>query len=168
MTRRPEASKPANAPTSWCSIAIFLPSTPRPSRTPRCWRPISTAVWSTQLRPAAKPKAMARRRAIGGTSARRACASGSTETRAEQTTLVGAHHHAFERHALQLGAGVFRAVLREAGKARAVPLRVVLLEDNSDWLVAVEHRACAALNLAEPALSLGLRGKGPDLHVVGA
>ena len=67
-----------------------------------------------------------------------------------------------------MDAGVFRAILRETGKARAIPLRVVLLEHNSDWLVAVYHRARAALNLAEPALRLGLRGEGADLHMVGA
>ena len=85
--------------------------------------------------------------------------------RALGPALIGPHHHAVQRHVLERGAGALGVVLREAGKARAVPLRVVLAEGEGERPMAVEQFGGAALHLAEPARSLGLGGEGSDLNV---
>lgn len=102
-----------------------------------------------------------------GTSARCACATGCTGID-PLARLVGAHHHAFEGHALELGAGALSGILREAGEARAVPLRVVLLEGDRDRLMAVEEGRGTGLDFTKPAFGFRLRGERSHLHVVGA
>src|SRR5262245_60415449 len=95
MTRSLEALRWESALISSCSTAISSPPTLRQSKIRRWLLPISMDVWSIPLSPAARPKTPSTTRRTrspggGGTSAKRACASGYTAT---ELSLGGAKAH---------------------------------------------------------------------------
>ena len=82
--------------------------------------------------------------------------------------LLGAHHHAIDRHLLQSIAYALRIAPGEAGEAGAVPLSIVLGEGGGEGQMAVEQVGGALLDHAEPVLGFRFRRIGADLDVEGA
>src|SRR6185437_9546811 len=113
------------------------------------------------------PPPRMRTRERGGTSVKRACARGSTATKANAWAidLLGLHHHAVHRYLLEGVARALRVTLGEAGETGAIPLGTFLGEGGGEWEVAVEQIGGLLLHCAEAAFGFRLGRIGADLHV---